>query len=238
MPCDHQAMISFIVPAHDEERLIGATLDALNTTLHDLETAGEIIVGVDASSDATAAIARRAGVCVIEVEHRQIAATRNAGAALAQGDLLVFVDADTLIDRAVVQAAQRAVESGAVGGGCAVQLDGPLSRSERIAQRFFTWLFRLTRIAPGCFLFCTRAAFDAVGGFDEAWFAGEDVAMSRALGKHGRFVILREAVRTSPRKLRTHTLGEHLRLVWRLAWRGRRLLKSRENLDIWYGRRR
>ena len=238
MTCHHRWMISFIVPAHDEERLIGATLDALETSLRELAAHGEIIVVVDASTDATAKIARATGAHVIEVEHRQIAATRNAGAALAQGDLLVFVDADTLVDRTVVRAAQRTVESGAVGGGCAIQLDGPLSRSERIAQRFFNGLFRLTRIAPGCFLFCTRAAFDAVEGFDEAWFAGEDVAMSRALGKHGRFVILREAVYTSPRKLRTHTVGEHLGLIWRFAWRGRRILKSRKNLDLWYGRRR
>lgn len=231
-------MISFIVPAHDEERVIGATLYALNATIRDLERACETIVVVDASTDATAEIAQRAGAHVIHVAHRHIAATRNAGAAVAQGDLLVFVDADTLVNPALVRAAIRAVDDGAVGGGCAVHLQGPLSRSERIALGFFTWLFRVARIAPGCFLFCTRGAFDTVGGFDEAWFAGEDVAMSRALGKHGRFVILREAVQTSARKLRTHGVSEHLRLMWRFAWRGRRMLKSRDNLDLWYGRRR
>lgn len=231
-------MISFIIPAHDEERLIGASLDALNATIRDLDVTCEIIVVVDASTDATAAIASRAGARVIEVEHRQIAATRNAGAAFALGELLVFVDADTLVNPALVRAAIRAVDNGAVGGGCAVRMEGPLSRSERIALRFFTWLFRLIRIAPGCFLFCTRGAFDAVGGFDEAWFAGEDVAMSRALTRHGRFVILRESVQTSARKLRTHTLREHLQLIWRFMWRGRGMLKSRDKLDLWYGRRR
>ena len=124
-------MISFIVPAHDEERLIGATLDALNATIRDLETAGEIIVVVDASTDATAAIASGAGAQVIEVEHRQIAATRNAGAAVAEGDLLVFVDADTLVNSVLLRAAISAVDGGAVGGGCAVHLQEPLSRSER-----------------------------------------------------------------------------------------------------------
>ena len=231
-------MISFIVPAHDEECLIGATLDALVATTARLSTNTEIIVVVDASTDATAEIARRSGAIVIEVDHRHIAATRNAGAAIARGDLLIFVDADTLADAPVIEAAQQAIESGAIGGGCAVRLQEPLSRSERIAQGFFSWLLRSTRIAPGCFLFVSRSAFDAIGGFDETWYAGEDVAMSRALAKHGRFVILREPVLTSARKLRTYSFGEHARTLLRFAFRGRRMLKSRDQLELWYGRRR
>lgn len=231
-------MISFIVPAHDEERLIGATLEALKTTIQALPDACEVIVVADASTDATAEIARRAGVAVVEVNFRHIAATRNAGAAAARGDRLIFVDADTRANATVVTSALRALDEGAIGGGAAVYLDGPLSRKERIAQRFFCWLFRIARIAPGCFVFCTRSAFDAVGGFDESLFAGEDVAISRSLGRHGRFIILREPVLTSARKLRTHTIREHLELMVRFAWRGRRLLRSRENLDLWYGKRR
>jgi GT2 family glycosyltransferase len=100
------------------------------------------------------------------------------------------------------------------------------------------WAFRRAGIAPGCFVFCTRVAFDAVGGFDPTYYAGEDVAFSRALARHGRFVILREAVRTSPRKLRTFGAAEHLRLALRFALRGRGLLRSRDHLDLWYGTRR
>ena len=94
------------------------------------------------------------------------------------------------------------------------------------------------RIAPGCFLFCTRAAFDAAGGFDERYYAAEDVALSRALARVGRFVILRQKVRTSDRKLRTHSVADHLRLIVRFAWRGTGLLKSRHDLGLWYGERR
>jgi glycosyltransferase involved in cell wall biosynthesis len=231
-------MISFIVPAHDEERLIGETLEALVATTARLSTASEIIVVADASTDATAEIARGSGALVIEVDHRHIAATRNAGAKIARGHLLIFVDADTLVDATLIEAAQRAIDAGAIGGGCAVRLQEPLSRSERVAQGFFCWLFRVTRIAPGCFVFVTRAAFDTVGGFDETWYAGEDVAISRALAKHGRFVILRESVFTSARKLRTHSFAEHARMLLRFTFRGRRLLKSRDQLDLWYGRRR
>lgn len=231
-------MISFIIPAHNEERLLGVTLDALRAVAQDLPEPGEIIVVDDASTDRTPDVAVGHGARLVKVAHRHIAATRNAGASVASGHVLVFIDADTLVNAAVVRAALAALEAGAVGGGCAVRLHGVTKRRERIAAAFLGWLLRMARIAPGCFLFCTRAAFDAVEGFDPAWYAAEDVAISRALAKHGRFVILRESVLTSGRKLRTHSFAEHVRLFVRLLGRGRSALKSREGLDLWYGDRR
>ena len=231
-------MISFIVPAHDEAQLIGDTLAALHEAALGLPGGYEIVVVDDASADATAQIAASHGARVVAVQYRHIAATRNAGARAARGEMLVFVDADTLVDARVVRAALAALQSDAAGGGVAVRLRGDLAWHERAGVAWFVWLFRVTRIAPGCFLFCTRAAFDAAGGFDETYYAGEDVALSRALARQGRFVILREAVHTSGRKLRTFSLGEHLRFLLRFARRGRRMLRSRRDLDLWYGERR
>jgi glycosyltransferase involved in cell wall biosynthesis len=231
-------MISFIVPAHDEAQLIGDTLAALHEAARGLPGGYEIVVVDDASADATAQIAASHGARIVAVQYRHIAATRNAGARAARGEMLVFVDADTLVDARVARAALAALESGAVGGGAAVRLRGDLAWHERAGVAWFVWLFRVTRIAPGCFLFCTRAAFDAAGGFDETYYAGEDVALSRALARQGRFVILREAVRTSGRKLRTFSLWEHLRFLLRFARRGRRMLRSRQGLELWYGKRR
>src|SRR5206468_11328581 len=90
------AMISFIVPAHNEELLIGQALSALLKAAQANREFFEIIVVDDASTDRTAAIAREHNVRVISVNHRQIAATRNAGARQARGEYLFFVDADTL----------------------------------------------------------------------------------------------------------------------------------------------
>ena len=231
-------MISFIVPAHDEAQLIGATLTALHDAAAASGQACEIVVVDDASTDATAQVAAGLGARVIRVEHRHIAATRNAGARAANGELLVFVDADTLIDADVVLAAFAAIGDGAVGGGATVRLQGTPAWHERCTVALLGWMFRLTGIAPGCFLFCTRAAFDAAGGFDERYYAAEDVALSRALARVGRFVILQQKVRTSDRKLRTHSVADHLRLIVRFAWRGTGLLKSRSDLGLWYGERR
>lgn len=230
--------VSFVIPAHDEARLIGATLDALRAAADAAALRYEIVVVDDASTDDTAAIARACGARVLPVAHRQIAATRNAGARAARGARLVFVDADTLIGAEVLRAAMRALDAGAVGGGAAVTLAGRMTRSERLLVGVLQRAFRRTGIAPGCFVFCTRAAFEAVGGFDQAWYAGEDVAISRALARHGRFVILRESVRTSNRKLRRHGTLEHLSLVLRFALHGRRILRSRDALPLWYGPRR
>jgi len=230
--------VSFVVPAHDEARLIGATLDALHAAASALDLAYEVLVVDDASTDATAGIARDHGARVLRVEHRQIAATRNAGARATTHPLLVFVDADTLIDAPVLQAALRALDGVAVGGGAGVDFIGATSPQARALAALAKRAFRRTGIAPGCFIFCTRAAFEAAGGFDETWYAGEDVAISRALARQGRFVILRESVRTSERKLRTFGARDHLRLLWRFALRGRRILRDREALELWYGQRR
>ncbi|HUH90611.1 MAG TPA: glycosyltransferase family 2 protein, partial [Lysobacter sp.] len=94
-------MISFIVPAHDEQRLIADTLEAIHAAACGvglgIERDYEIVVVDDASTDRTAEIAIDHGARVVHVSHRQIAATRNAGAREARGDFLFFIDADTLI---------------------------------------------------------------------------------------------------------------------------------------------
>ncbi|HZF97073.1 MAG TPA: glycosyltransferase [Pseudoxanthomonas sp.] len=231
-------MISFVLPAHNETQLLAATLAALHGSARTLHLPYEIVVVDDASSDATAQVALDGGARVLCVEHRHIAATRNAGARAALGEWLVFVDADTLVNPQVLQAAVRELRDGAAGGGAAVHLQGPIRWHESLGVWLFVWIFRLTRIAPGCFIFCSRAAFEAAGGFDEEYYAAEDITLSRALARQGRFVILREPVRTSARKLRTHGLGEHLRLLWRMARHRRRMLTSRQHLDLWYGARR
>ena len=233
-------MLSLIVPAHDEAARLPATLQALHAAAAATVGTGgfEIVVVDDASSDGTGDIARAAGARVLRVEYRHIAATRNAGAREARGDTLVFVDADTLVDAALLRAALVALEAGAVGGGATVALRGPLAWHVRAGLAASNWLLRRMRAAAGCFVFCRRDAFEAVGGFDEGWYAAEDIALSRALATQGRFVVLRERVSTSARKLRSHPLREHLWLLFRFAVRGRGLLRSRDALGLWYGGRR
>jgi len=231
-------MISFIVPAYDEALLLGATLDAIRRAADACGEAHEVVVADDASSDRTAEVAERRGARVVRVAHRQIAATRNSGARAARGELLVFVDADTLIDAAVLRAALAALRSGAVGGGCAVRFDGSVPAYARIVTPLLVASFRTLGFACGCFVFCTRAAFEASGGFDETMFGGEEIEISRALAKQGRFVVLRSCVLSSGRKMRTHTAFEILSTLVRLGIRGKRGVRRREGMELWYGERR
>jgi glycosyltransferase involved in cell wall biosynthesis len=225
---------SFVVPAWNEERLLPGTLAAIHAAARAAGDAYEIVVADDGSTDGTAEAARGAGARVVAVARRQIAATRNAGARAALGGSLFFVDADTRVSAAVVGAAQAALDGGAVGGGSAVRFDGPAPLWGRLGARLTVAAFRRLRLAAGCFLFCRRADFEAVGGFDEALYASEEIALSRALGRRGRFVVLAEPVFTSPRKLVAYSAGRHLATLARLIRAGRAGVRSRRLLDLWY----
>jgi glycosyltransferase involved in cell wall biosynthesis len=231
-------MLSFIIPAHNEERLLARTLNAIKDAARPLARPFEVVVVDDSSTDRTAAIAREHGARVMQVRHRQIAATRNAGARWANGEMLVFVDADTAVTQAAVGAAVGAMLQGAAGGGCAFRFDGRVPLFGRVLQAAAVPVFRAASLASGCFLFCTREAFRVTGGFDERMFAAEEAAMSRALRRQGKFVVLRESVTTSGRKLRTHSGRELLGIMTRLALTGARSVRRREGLDVWYGERR
>jgi glycosyltransferase involved in cell wall biosynthesis len=230
--------VSFVIPAHNEEALIGKTLAAVNASASRVISGRfEVIVVDDSSTDRTAEIARDYGARVISVNHRQIAATRNSGARAATGDILVFVDADTVIGPRVLRAALTGLGNGLVGGGCSIEIEGPLPLYGLIMERIGRAFSPAIGLAGGCFFFCTRKAFEAAGGFDQSFYAAEEVALARRLGQFGRFVVLRQTVRTSGRKLRAHSAMDMLRLGVRLARAGRDSLRTREGLEFWYGPR-
>jgi glycosyltransferase involved in cell wall biosynthesis len=230
--------ISFVVPAWNEESVLAPTIDAIKSSARQLSVTSEIIVVDDSSTDQTADIAIAHGARVVRVHHRQIAATRNAGALQAHGDVLFFVDADTLITEAVVKAAIESMQSGAVGGGCHFRFDGRIPLYARVLSTVAVRLYRFVGIAAGCFLFCTHEAFESVNGFNTQLYAAEEGAMSLALRRQGKFVILRESVITSGRKLRTCSVREIFTPIMRIVLHGRRYLRNRHGMEIWYGDRR
>src|SRR5437867_847416 len=90
---------SLIIPAYNEERLLGRLLDSVDAAraTYGGGDAVEVIVADNASTDRTAVIAAMRGCRVIAVEKRVIAAARNAGARAARGEFLAFVDADAQV---------------------------------------------------------------------------------------------------------------------------------------------
>lgn len=194
-------MISFIVPAHNEQASLGRTLEAIHSAVRAAGQPYEIIVVDDASTDATPEIAAQNNARVVSVHHRQIAATRNSGARAIQGDRLFFVDADTTIHSRAVTSALRAMDKGAVGGGAPTRFDAAAPLYAHLLLWLIGLLMRLPGIAGGAFMFCTRKAFDATGGFDERLFGAEDAAMCWALKRQGRFAVLWHWVVTTGRRM-------------------------------------
>ena len=202
-------MLSFIVPAYNEELELPSTLSAIRAAAAANSEPYEVIVVDDASTDATAQIAKSAGAVVVPVHYRQIAAVRNAGARAARGDVFFFVDADTFISPAHVTGARAALAAGCAGGGARVTTDGSVPLWGRVFVHVFSaFYFTAANLGAGAFLFTTRENFEAAGGFDEQLFAGR-----RGLFYHGS-----EEARTFPPARRSGgDLGKEVANAFRAA---------------------
>ena len=230
--------LSFIVPAHNEELELPGALSAIRRAA---DTAGrrfEIIVVNDSSTDRTVSIARQYGARVVSICCRHIAATRNAGARASRGEILFFVDADTRIAPGHVRGAILALEKGYAGGSARLRFDCAVPLWAQLFFQVFSTLYFAANLGAGAFFFTTRQNFFAAGGFDEQFFAGEETFLSMALKKFGRFQILKQPVITSGRKVRTHSPESVLKTWLAIFFAGRRALRSRAKLDLWYDGKR
>ena len=139
---------------------MGRTLRAIQESARGLGEEFEIIVVNDASTDRTADIARDFGAVVLDVNHRQIASTRNSGARAARGQWIFFVDADTTINPRALSSALRHLRNGAIGGGGPVRLEGPMPLYGYLLSAFIGIWSKLLGFTGGAFMFCTREAFN------------------------------------------------------------------------------
>jgi glycosyltransferase involved in cell wall biosynthesis len=231
-------MFSIIIPAYNEEDYLPATLDAAKHAIEQSQIECELIVVDDNSSDRTAEVASEMGAIVYQVACRQIAGARNGGARIAKGDVFLFVDADTLITDESLVAVQRAVERGAAGGGTVIRFDRPCPLWALMLARPMMISYRLSKVASGAFLYCRRDVFESIGGFDELYYAAEELILSRAIGKAGQFVFLSTPVVSSSRKLRVYSGFEIIKMVISMIIGGRRWAKRAAGKEIWYGERR
>lgn len=235
--------LSVVIPAFNEAKYIGACIAHVRAALE--ANAGrlawtEIIVTDNNSSDDTAGVAQECGAQVVFEPHNQISRARNAGAAVARGDWLLFVDADSLVYPQTIAEMLDRIERGRyVGGGCAVRLDRAPWYGHLLAWAI-VGTFRILRYAGGSFVFCRAEAFRDVGGFSEEVYAGEEVFLTQALKRWGRarklrFTFLtRRPLITSGRKFDHYTTGHYIGLMIRGALAPRRILRSRKELGFFY----
>lgn len=203
---------SLIIPAWNEEAFIGKTLTTTKAVMQQLGDKGihhgELIVVDNNSSDNTAELAAQFDALVVFEPINQIAKARNRGALHATGDCLIFLDADTSCSEKLLECVlEKIARDTVVGGGSIIAPDRTVDPMAMRGIRFWNWLSRKGNLAAGCFIFCRRDAFDAVGGFSDRAYAGEEILLSRLLKRWAKKnkmtfdIVTVEPVVTSVRKL-------------------------------------
>jgi len=171
--------ISVIIPAFNEAGYISETLRCLSVARQHFEGVAaadiEILVVDNASTDSTAEPARRAGATVVYEAEHNVAKVRNSGAAVARHDLLVFLDADTLVPPELLLRIARAMKDPQCAGGSVDIMHRPASLILRVYLFFWRVLGLIGGMAQGACQFCRKSVFKELGGYDETWYMGEDV---------------------------------------------------------------
>lgn len=209
--------LSVVMPVLNETQHILASLQALQPLR---KNAVEIIVVDGGSDDGTAALAASMADKMIAAP-RGRAMQMNAGAAIASGDALLFLHADTRLPVDAAALIAQALQDHA-WGRFDVSIEGR-SHWLPVIAAMMNLRSRLSGIATGDqAMFVSRAAFDAAGGFP-AQPLMEDVELSKRLQRIGPPACLRAKVATSGRRWDGHGVWRTILLMWRLRfdyWRG------------------
>ncbi len=239
--------LSIIIPAFNEARLIEQTLASVATAVAANATPGfssDVIVVDNNSTDNTAELARQAGARVVFEPINQIGRARNAGAAQATGEWLLFLDADSLLSPELLADIQRMIKSRKyVGCGSTLRMDG-LPWWANLTLQFWTGISILCRWAAGALVVCRRDAFQDVGGFDQELYALDEVRLSKQLKRWGKrkglqFTILtKHPLETSSRKVSLYSGREIAGQIFRIFLLPKRTLQDKKHLSVWYDGRR
>ncbi len=187
-------MLSIIIPALNEGYSIGPTLDAVaRLSMHT-----EVIVVDGGSDDGTREIARARGAIVMASE-RGRGLQMHGGARVAQGDVLWFLHADTVVPADAADLIVKAFhDPKVVAGNFDLLFDGKTS-----AARFMTWLYpKLRRLGLSygdSAIFVRRATYEKVGGF-RPFPIFEDLDLIKRVRKLGAMVNVPTTVVTSSRR--------------------------------------
>lgn len=208
--------VSIVIPTLQEEKLIERTLVQFTPELRK-QFQLEIIVSDGGSTDQTLAIARRYADLVIEAprgERQNISRGRNIGARSSHSDILLFINADTIIEdiEQFLEEMIHAIQQPRVmGATCNV---GIYREEETLADKlfhsFYNWYFYvLNMLGMGmgrgeCHV-VKRSIFFSINGYNEFVAAGEDFDLFLRLRRLGKIAFLRHLrVDESPRRYRKY----------------------------------
>ena len=208
-----KSSLSVVVPVLNEATGIGRTLAALAP----LRSRGAEVIVVDGgSTDDTMAFATPWADAVVAGPQGR-ARQMNMGAALAGGNVLLFLHADTQLPPMADQLVLGALGHSGWGRFDVTIVGAP--RMLRVVALLMNLRSRWSGIATGDqALFMQRTLFDAVGGFPDQPLM-EDIEISRRLRAVSTPVCLRARVQTSGRRWESRGVWRTIFLMWRLRWR-------------------
>lgn len=180
--------ISLIIPCYNEAALLPrllATVDAARRAFRGRAADIEVIVSDNASTDQTAAIAAAAGCRVAFTATRCIAAARNAGAAVARGSIVAFIDADSQLHPDTFNFIADCMARPEIVGGATGATMERWSAGIALCYAAMQPIAWTTGMDIGV-VFCRRTDFDAIGGYDETLKFAEDVKFLLRLRRVGR----------------------------------------------------
>jgi glycosyltransferase involved in cell wall biosynthesis len=207
--------ISIIIPAHNEEDYLAATLNALNRQDY---PACEIVVVANGCTDRTAEVAQEKCHRLVTLSQKGLGVSRNLGARMATGELLLFLDADTLLEPDALRIVAEQFTERDAGGTLKGQPD-----SGRFAYRLIYWLKNfihrfVVRNGSSGVIICWKKHFMSVGGFDERLELRENSELIRRLKRFGGYKYIgTTAATTSMRRYDRRGVGNIVRL-WIKLW--------------------
>jgi glycosyltransferase involved in cell wall biosynthesis len=167
--------LSIVIPAYNEEHYLPATLEALNVALKAIDDS-EVTVVDNMSTDRTKEIAIELGARVIEEDIRNIGQVRNSGADNSTGDVIIFLDADTLVGPGVFEKISDSMsDPRCVGGSVAVTFENPQRSWLRSFTKLWDFWGRLLKMRGGALQFARRDVFTELDGYDSTIYVGEDI---------------------------------------------------------------
>ncbi len=202
-------MISVIIPAHNEQDYLPATLESLARQNYGWF---EIIVVANGCTDGTARVARGRCHRLIVLSQKNLGVARNLGARMAQGELLLFLDADTMLEPMALRRIAEGFDTHCAAGTIKGRPD-----DDRLSYRLIYWLknsVHRLRVHPGSsgVILCWKKDFERVGGFDEGLQVRENSELMRRLKRFGRYKYLGDVAATT--SMRRYAQRGLRRVAW------------------------
>jgi glycosyltransferase involved in cell wall biosynthesis len=236
-------VVSVIIPAYNEEKFIGATLENVEEAVREYRQTYpypvEVIVVNNNSTDRTEEIARAHGARVVFEGKNQIAASRNAGGRAAIGQIIAFLDADDHISSNLLTIVHEMMTSGEYIGGGVAKIYRDDAHPLAVALESYNNLARRILGLSTGLIYTTRETFTRLGGFDETYYAAEEghfvLSMKRLGKKEGKkFGNIRDGYVTKSGRKFKELSSPALVLTWLkfmvFPWK----LRDRKACSFWY----